>query len=61
MGLGHRPLVSSIETIESFPLRDVFMDQGVDILRLQTRPMLLHFHSVAACLRCVVELQDPFL
>ena len=61
MGVGHRPLVSSIATIESFPLRNVFMGQGVDILELQARPTLLHFHSVAACVRCVIELQDPFL
>ena len=61
MGVDHRRLVSSIETVESFPLRDVFMGQGVDNLTLQTRPTLLHFHSVAPCVRCVVELQDPFL
>ena len=50
--------MSSIEAIESFPLRDIFMSQGVDILSLQTRLTLLHFHSVAACVRCVVELQS---
>ena len=61
MTVGHLRLVSFIEAFESFPLRDVLMGKGVDILRLQTRPTLLHFQSVAAWLRCVVELQDPLL
>ena len=51
MGVGHRRLVSLVEAIESFPLPDVFTGKGVNILRLQTRPTLLPFHSVAACLR----------
>ena len=59
--IGHRSLVSFIEAFESFLLRDVFMGKGVDILRLQMRPGLLHFHSLAACVRCVVELQGPLL
>ena len=61
MGVGRRRLVSSIEIIESFPLRDLLMGLGVGILRLQTGPTLLHLHSVAACVRCVVELQDQLL
>ena len=61
MSVGQRRPVSFIEAFESLPLRDIFMGKGVDILRLQTRPMLLHFHSVAAWVRCVVELQDPLL
>ena len=61
IGLCHHCLVSSIETIESFPLRDVFKGKGIDILRLQTSPKLLHFHSVAVRVMFVVELQDPFL
>ena len=61
MSVRHRRLVSFIEAFESFPLRHAFMGKGVDFRRLQTRPTLLHFHSVAACVRCVVELQDPLL
>ena len=37
------------------------LGQGVDILMLQRRPPLFHFNCKAACVRCVVELQDPFL
>ena len=61
MGVGHLRLLSSIETIKRFSPRDVFMGQGIDIFRLETRPAVLHFHSVAVCLRCAVELQDPLL
>ena len=61
MSVRHCRLVSFIEAFESFPLRYAFMRKGVDFRRLQTRPTLLHFHSVAACVRCVVEFQDPLL
>ena len=61
MGVRHRRLVPPIETIESFYIPDVFLGQGIDILRLQTRPALLHFHGVAVCMRAAVELQNPFL
>ena len=59
MSVRHRRLVSLIEAFESFPLRYAFIGKGVDFRRLQARPTLLHFHSVAACVRCVVEFQDP--
>ena len=61
MSLRHRRLVTLFEAFESFPLRYAFMNKGVDFRRLQTRPTLLHFHSVAACVRCVVEFQDTLL
>ena len=47
MVVGHHCLVPSIEAIESFPLPDVFMGQGVDIFRPQMSPTLLHSHIVA--------------
>ena len=61
MSLHHRRLVSLIEAFQSFLLRYAFMGKGVNFRRLQTRPTLLHFHSVAGCVRCIVELQDPLL
>ena len=54
MDVGHRRLVSSIEKVESFSVRDIFIGQGIDILRVQKRPTLLHFHGVAVCVGCVV-------
>ena len=61
MSVHHCRFVSLIEAFKSFPLRYPFISKGVDLLRLQSRPTLLHFHSVAACVRCGVELQDPLL
>ena len=61
MSVCHCRLVPLIEAFESFPLRYAFMGKGLDLLRLQTRTTLLHSHSAAACVRCVVELQDALL
>ena len=60
MSVGHRCLVTSIEAVESFSFRDVFISQGIDILRLQTWPTLLHFHGMVVRVGCVIEPQDPF-
>ena len=51
MGVRRCRLVSSVDMFGRFSPQNVRIDQGKDMLRLQTRPSLLHLHGVAVVVR----------